>query len=163
MPQFQLDNFLPQLAWLALFFIILYFGVVKLTLPKVGRVIDEREQTVDSDLSTAEAARADAERIRAEYAEGIAQAQAQAQGQVTEAKAKVGKKIEKKLAKVNAELDEKLVAAQAAIAASRDSAMAEVERIAGEAAAEIVERLTGAKPTEADLAKALAAATGRAA
>lgn len=162
MPQFQLDNFLPQLAWLALSFIILYFGVVKLTLPRIGRVMDEREQTVDSDLSTAEAARADAGRIRADYAEGIAQAQSQAQGQVTEAKAKVGKKIEKKLAKVNAELDEKLVAAQAAIAASRDSAMAEVERIAGEAAAEIVERLTGAKPTEADLAKALAATTGRA-
>lgn len=163
MPQFQLDNFLPQLAWLALFFIILYFGVVKLTLPRIGRVMDEREQAVEGDLSTAEAARADAERIRADYAEGIAQAQAQAQGQVAEAKSKVGQKIEKKLAKLNAELDEKLAAAQASIAASRDSAMAEVDRIASEAASEIVERLTGARPTEADLAKALAAAGGRSA
>jgi len=57
-------------------------------------------------------------------------------------------------------LSSKLAEAEAMIAKSRGKAMAEVDGIATETAAEIVAALTGAKVTKADAAKAVAAAKG---
>ena len=56
MPQFDSATWLPQLAWLAAIFAVLYFVVIRPTLPKVGRVIDERESRVAADLDAAVAA-----------------------------------------------------------------------------------------------------------
>ena len=43
MPQFEFGTvFIPQLFWLAVFFVVLYFGIVRLTLPRLGKVMDER-------------------------------------------------------------------------------------------------------------------------
>jgi F-type H+-transporting ATPase subunit b len=68
MPQFHLDNFVPQLAWLAIFFAILYFGIVRLTLPKLGKTLDAREDRISGDLSTAERAKGEADALSASYA-----------------------------------------------------------------------------------------------
>lgn len=157
MPQFDLANFVPQLAWLALFFAILYFGIVRTTLPKLGRVIDEREATVTGDIATAETAKVEADSIRAAYETGIAEAQARAQAAVADAKARAARDSEARLAVVAGELDARAAEAQAAIAAARGNALGEIERIAGDAASDIVERLTGARPDAAAVSAAVAA------
>ncbi len=163
MPQFQLDNFIPQLAWLALFFAILYFGIVRMSLPRIGRVIGEREQTVETDLSAAEGAKGDAETIRDAYEQDIATARGHAQTAVAAAKADVARSIEGRLAKINAELEEKTIAAQTGIAGQRDAAMGQVARIAEEAAQVIVERLTGRAAAKNDVEQAVTAAIVKAA
>lgn len=157
MPQFDLANFVPQLAWLALFFAILYFGIVQTTLPRLGRVIDQREATVTGDIATAETAKAEADSIRAAYETGIAEAQARAQAAVADAKARATRDTEARLAVVSGELDVRAAEAQAAIAAARDNALGEIERIAGDAASDIVERLTGVRPAAAAVEAAIAA------
>ena len=163
MPQFQLENFIPQLAWLALFFVILYFGIVRATLPRISRVIDEREATVEADLSTAEGAKGEANSIRSAYEQEIAGARGQAQAAVAEAKSRTARAIEERLAKVNAEIEEKTGAAQAAIGAQREAAMGEVARIAEGAAGEIVERLIGRAAAQDDVKQAVGAAIAKAA
>lgn len=163
MPQFQLENFVPQLAWLALFFAILYFGIVRATLPRISRVIDERETTVENDLSSAEGAKGQADTIRTGYEQKIAEARGRAQTAVADAKANAARGIEGRLSKVNAEIEEKTVAAQAAIAAQREAAMGEVARIANDAAREIVERLIGRAAAKGDVEQAVSAAIAKAA
>ena len=62
MPQFDFAHvFWPQVAWLALSFAVLYFGVVRLTLPKLGKVVDDREARIAGDLAAAREAKAHAE------------------------------------------------------------------------------------------------------
>jgi F-type H+-transporting ATPase subunit b len=146
MPQFELANFIPQLAWLAVFFAILYFGIVRLTVPKIGQVIGEREQTVSGDIQTAEAAKAEADRIEADYAASVAAAREQAREAVNAARGRATKAVEQRLAAANAEVETKQAAAQAQLDAARVKALADVEAVAAEAAADIVERLTGARP-----------------
>jgi F-type H+-transporting ATPase subunit b len=146
MPQFEIANFIPQLFWLAIFFAILYFAVVVPTLPKLGRVIDARETQVTGDLGTAATAKAEADRMATEYDEGVAAAQNEARARIVAAQSTAAKQLEAKLAESNAALAARSDAADADIAAARQHAMTEIEGVAADAAADIVEKLTGARP-----------------
>lgn len=150
MPQFNFANFLPQMAWLALFFAILYFGVVRLTLPKLGRVMTAREDQVTGDLDTAESAKAEADRMALDYDAGVATAQDGARAMLNEARSAATAALEAKLAASKTMLDARAVEAQAALQAARDNALGQIEIISADAAADIVEKLTGTRPAEAD-------------
>ena len=146
MPQFELANFVPQLFWLAIFFAILYFAVVRPTLPKLGRVMDARETQVTGDLDTAAKAKADADRMATEYDEGVAAAQADARMRIVDAQSRAARQLEGKLAESNEAIHARTDAAEANIAAARSKAMGEIETVAAEAAGDIVEKLTGSRP-----------------
>lgn len=155
MPQFEFGTvFVPQIAWLAIIFAALYFGVVRLTLPKVGKVMQAREDQVSSDLDTAEKAKASADRLAADYDAGVAAAQEAARASLTASRAKSAAAIEKKLAKANEKLAAQADAAEAELAAAREKALGEIGLVAVDAASDIVEKLTGKRP---DGAKASAA------
>jgi len=159
MPQFDFAHVVwPQLIWLAIFFAILYFGIVVPTLPKLGRVMDAREKQMTGDLALAEQAKMEADRLAADYDAGVATAQESARAQLLAARAAAAKKVEGRLADANRAIDAKMSAAEAALEASRASALAEIEAVAAEATAAIVEKLTGSRPADADAAQAARAA-----
>lgn len=149
MPQFDLANFVPQLVWLTIFFAILYFGIVRLTLPKVDKVMAAREDKVSGDLAEAEKAKADADGIAETHAAELASAHEQALASLNEARNAAKLKAEKKLAAANIKLDKKLEAAAAELASARDSALGTVGTLASELAGDIVGQLTGKRPDDA--------------
>jgi F-type H+-transporting ATPase subunit b len=150
MPQFQFaENFVPQLVWLAIFFSILYFGIVQLTLPKLGKTMTARENQVAGDIAAAESAKGAADTMAADYAEGIDAAHARARAAIAQAKGKASAGLEAKLAVANATMAEQAGVAGAALAAAREKALGEIESVAADAAADIVERLTGKRPDAA--------------
>lgn len=156
MPQFDLSNFAPQLAWLALFFAILYFAIVRPTLPKLDRVTGERERRVGSDLAAAEAAKAQADATRETYEREIAAAHGDGQESIAAAKTGAAHALETRLKALGEELDTRAEAAGAKLAAAREASIAELNRVAAEAAGEIVTRLTGKAPAPDRLAGAVA-------
>lgn len=159
MPQFDFANvFVPQLVWLAIFFAILYFGIIRLTLPKVGNVMQAREDKVTGDIAAAEAAKAASDKLADDYAAGLDAAHKAARGRIAEAQAKAAANVEAALAKTDAALAEKAAAADASLATARAKALGEIETVASDAAADIVERLTGKRPASGALTKAVAAA-----
>ncbi len=160
MPQFDPTFFLPQMVWLAIFFAILYFGIVRWTLPKVGKVMQAREDQVSGDLGTAETAKAEADRMAADYDAGIATAQDAARAKVNEARASAAAAIEAKLKASNAVIADKAAKAEADLNAARGKALGEIEGVAASAAADIVERLTGKRPADTVAAKAAQGALG---
>jgi F-type H+-transporting ATPase subunit b len=149
MPQFHLGNFVPQLVWLAIFFAILYFGIVRLTLPKLGKTLDAREERISGDLSTAERAKGDADALSASYQAGIEEAHKSARTAIVEAKARATTSVEKTVAAANSVIAEKAAVADASLAGARSRAMTEIEAVAADAASDIVERLTGRRPDAA--------------
>lgn len=161
MPQFEFSTvFWPQLIWLAIFFAILYFGIVQRTLPKLGRVMTARENQMADDLANAETAHAAATQLGLDYDASVLAAQEAARAQLNAARVTAATAIEAKLAAANATLDAKSAAAQAALDAARGSALTEIEAVAAEAATAIVEKLTGARPADADATAAARAALG---
>jgi F-type H+-transporting ATPase subunit b len=148
MPQFDFANSIvwAQLAWLGLAFLILYFGIVRLTLPKLARTMDAREGQVADDIATAERAKGQADQMAETYAIGIEEAHKSARTAIAEAKAKAAASIEKSVAASNVVIAEKATAADAALSKARTKALGEIHNVAADAAADIVERLTGKRP-----------------
>ncbi len=143
MPQFDPANFAPQIAWLAIIFAVLYFGIVRLTLPKVGRVVEQREAQVGGDILAAEAAKLQADEIAAINARELKAAREAAQASLAAAKTETSKSIEVRLKAIDAELRTKLEAAEVQVAAARDAAKGEIETLAHTLSNDIVARLLG--------------------
>jgi F-type H+-transporting ATPase subunit b len=154
MPQFDLANFVPQLAWLTIFFAILYFGIVRMTLPKLAKTMDDRESQVMRDIASAERAKGEADQMAETYASGIEDAHKSARTTIADAKAKAAASVEKAVAAGNAVIAEKAAAADATLAKARSKALSEIESVASDAASDIVERLTGKRPDAQAIASA---------
>ena len=157
MPQFDPANFFSQIVWLAAIFAFLYFAVVRPTLPKVGRVIDEREGRVSSDLDAAEAAKGEADAIRTRYDDGMAAAREAAQAQVAASQAEAAKATEARLKELAVVLDGKSDAAAVQLTGARDAARAKLAATTTELTADAVQRLIGIEVPAASIEAALAA------
>jgi F-type H+-transporting ATPase subunit b len=156
MPQFDPANFLPQLVWLGFFFAILYFVIVKSTLPRVDRVMDKRETIITDDLSAAERAKHEADSLQGQYEQDLAEAQARARTQLDKARESAAKKTEARLAKAASAMADKQAEAETRLAETRQRALAEIGAVAEDAASDIVERLIGQRPTAEEARAALA-------
>ncbi len=148
MPQFNFAYFLPQMVWLAGLFAILYFVIVRATLPKLGKVMQEREDKVTGDLETAQAAKAEADSVDEAYHAALRKVQDEARALLVSARSDAQKGIEGRLHEADAVVAARAEAAQVALNAARARAAGEIQAIAADAAGSIVERLTGSRPAE---------------
>ena len=84
MPQLDIATFLPQLAWLAVTFIILFVVMRFIGLPRVGSIITRRRERIEGDLDKAQRMKAEAEAVIAAYEKALAEARAKAQAVMRE-------------------------------------------------------------------------------
>lgn len=156
-PPFDASTFPGQLFWLAVTFGLTYVLMSRIALPRVAGIIEERRARIDSDLKAAAAAQKAAEDAAKAFEADLAKAKADAQGIAQSARDAAAKEADARRHQVEAELSAKLAKAEDTIGKTKAKAMANVEAIASEAAAAIVERLTGAAPKAAEIAGALGA------
>ena len=148
MPQFDFTHvFWPQFAWLAVSFAILYFGVVRLTLPRLSKVMDLREGTVSGDLAAARAAKDTADEIDARYHASLEASRVAARAAIVEAKGAATRAGEVRLAAAGARVDARITEAEARIAKAVTGAQASLSEAAAESAQAIVAKLTGTEPS----------------
>lgn len=147
MPQIDqlLETYSSQIFWLLVFFGITFFLIGRGMLPKVMETVGLRDKQIADDLASAQAARDAADEQEEAWRERENANRARAQALLSEAKAKAATASEKKLSAAQERLDAKLEAAQTEIEAARNSAMAEIEDVATEAAQDIIARLAGTK------------------
>ncbi len=67
MPQFWLEDFLPQIFWLVVSFVILYLLMARIALPRIADVLEQRQNRIASDLDKAQELQADSEKTLADY------------------------------------------------------------------------------------------------
>jgi F-type H+-transporting ATPase subunit b len=157
-PPFQPDTFGSQLLWLALTFGALYLLMSRIALPRIGSILEERRDRIESDLSEANKLKGQTEAAIASYEKALADARARAQAIAGETRDQLQAESDASRRQLEAALGQRLAAAEAQIAATKATAMANVEGIATEAAAGIVERLVGAAPASGAVKDAVAAA-----
>ena len=158
MPQLEPLDWAPQLIWLVLTFGILYVLMLKVALPRIGSVLDMRRAHIARDIETAETLRRETEEAIAAYEQAIAEAKLKAQGIAQEGRAKLNEEIAGERAKLDRELAAKSKEAEARIDEAKASALKEVNKVAADVAADIVQRLIGVAPSGPELAKAVEAA-----
>ncbi|MFD0988389.1 F0F1 ATP synthase subunit B family protein [Methyloligella solikamskensis] len=158
MPQLVPSDWLPQLIWLAITFVALYVLMAKVALPKVGGVLDARRNKIQSDLQTAEDLRRATEEAIASYEQALAEAKQKAHAIAQEARDELNDELSAEREKLEKELDEKAKNAEERIEAAKTSALKEVDGIATDVAADLVDKLIGVSPSKGETEKAVSAA-----
>ena len=154
-PPFQKDTFASQLVSLLIAFVALYVIVSRIALPRVGGVIDARQNAIDGDLAAAQGLKDESDDALKAYEAELAAARSRAQAIGSETRERLNAASEAERKALEDQLAAKLAAAEKTIAETRASAMSNVRGIASDAAAAIVQQLTGKKPDARSLKSAL--------
>src|SRR5688572_852787 len=157
MPQLNVETWPPQLVWLAIAFLGLFFLMRFVALRRVGGVIERRQKKVSDDLAAAQRFKQETEKAIADYEAALAAARAKGNAIAQAARQNLTRETEQERAKIEAELKSQIAAAEKTIAATKARAMAEIEKVSADLAAEIVSELAGIKVGNTSLRKAAAA------
>jgi len=142
-PPFQKDTFASQLVSLLIAFVALYLIVSKIALPRVGGLLDQRQNKIEGDLAEAQKLKDQSEAALKAYEGELAAARSRAQAIGAETREKLNAASEAERKKLEEQLSVKLAEAEKTIASTREEAMKNVRGIASDAAIAIVQRLTG--------------------
>jgi F-type H+-transporting ATPase subunit b len=153
-PPFDTSTFASQAVWLAITFGLFYLFLKKVIMPRLGGILEVRENRISQDIEQAGKMKAEADAAVAAYEQELAEARANANviGQQARDNAKAEAETARK--SVEADLEQKLAAAEERVSRIKDAAMKDVGAIAHETASAIVAAL-GGKAADAEVAAAV--------
>lgn len=154
MPQFDLSRFPSQIFWLGVTFLVLYWVMSKIALPRIGEVLEARANRIGGDLDRASALKAEADQIKAAYEKALGESRAKAQEVGRSTEASLAREAADRQARLGNELAGRIRDAEGRIAAAKASAMGNLAGVAAEVATLAVQRVAGIgiSPAEADQA-----------
>jgi F-type H+-transporting ATPase subunit b len=163
LPQLDPSSFPSQIFWLAVSFLLLFWLFKTKALPRVGEVLESRQDRIAADLDRATKLREEAEAALVRYQKVVADAQGKASGQIAATRERLIAENTARQAELDADLAAKVAAAEQRIQAARDAALAELHSVAVEVAQAATQRLIGREVPRAAAEAALAAVTKEAA
>ena len=155
-PPFDSTTFASQLLWLAITFVLLYWLIARVAIPRISGILNARAGKIAGDLGAAEQAKANSETARKGYEKALAEARGRGFAIAEQARttAKAAADTERK--GIEASLAGKLAEAETRISGIKSRALSEVGTIAGETAEAIVNALGGAGVSRPDVERAVA-------
>ena len=160
MPQLNPLDWAPQLIWLALTFLALYFVLSRITLPRISSVLDERKNRIERDIAEGERLNGETQNAIAEYEQKLADARSKADAVVKENRNAVAADLETKRHAAEAEDQSRMTAAEERINAMKADAMAQVTTISTETAQELIKSLIGSDVSAEEVRRAKQPAAG---
>ncbi|MBU2531863.1 MAG: F0F1 ATP synthase subunit B' [Alphaproteobacteria bacterium] len=155
LPQLNTNDMAPQLIWLALTFIALYWALSRFTLPRIASVIEERKNRIERDIAEGERLNKETQNAIAEYEQKLADARGKAGAMVKENRDAVTAELEAKRQAAEAEDQARMAAAEERINAMKSEAMAQVTTISTETAQELIKKLVGAEISAEEIQRAM--------
>lgn len=154
-PPFDSSKFEAQLVWLAITFIILYVIISRMALPRIGEVLEERQDRIQKDIDEANRLKEETDKAIATYEEALASARQKANKIADETRAKLKAEINSEQKAVEDKIAKKTADAEKRIGEAKEQAFGEVKNIAQSTTSLIVEKLLGTKPSDSDIEQAL--------
>ena len=119
-PPFESSTFASQLVSLVIAFVALYLIVSRIALPRVGGVIDARQNAIEGDLAEAQKLKDESDAALKAYESELAAARSRAQAIGNETREKLNAAAEAERKTLEDQLSAKLAEAEKTIAATRD-------------------------------------------
>lgn len=157
MPQLDITTFGNQIFWLLIALVAVYLIISKLALPRIGAIIDQRQDAITGDLAKAADLKRQAEEADAAYHAALAEARAESQRIAAEARAEIQKELDVATARADAEIAAKASEAETRLAEIQAGADEAVASVARDTAAELVRALVPAALDDAALNAAVSA------
>ena len=128
MPQLeQTEFFISQLFWLVVTFSFLLVFLWRISLPRIGSVLDKRERKISEDLATAKKLQAEAENIQEEIDSQLVQARSQANDIIKKTSNSLQNKAEEELENLDKELDLKINDSSKTIEKNKQESLENIE------------------------------------
>lgn len=142
-PPFDTTTFASQLVWLALTFGFLLFFMSRVALPRIGGILETRRARIEGDLAEADRLQREATAAGQAYEAALTSARGNANAIAEETRQQIKGEIDARRKTVEADLAQRLSTAEAGIAATKASALGNVDEIAAQTAAALVAQLAG--------------------
>ena len=108
MPQLNPEFFVSQLFWLVVTFSFLLVFLWRISLPRIGSVLDKRERKISEDLATAKKLQEEAENIQEQIDSQLIQARSEATDILKQTSNSLQNKAGEELENLDKELDLKI-------------------------------------------------------
>ncbi|GAA6181466.1 MULTISPECIES: F0F1 ATP synthase subunit B' [unclassified Shimia] len=154
MPQLDFSNWGNQIFWLLITLIVIYLVLSRIALPRIAAVLAERQGTITNDIAAAEELKAKAVEAEEAYNKALADAKAEAQRIVAEAKVEIQADLNAAIETADAEIAAKAAESEKAIAEIRAGALDSIKDVANATTTEVISAL-GGKADDAAVAKAV--------
>ena len=129
LPQLDVETYASQIFWLIVTFIVLYFLVAKIAMPRIAEVLEGRQERIEDDLDKAETLRKEAYLVRVEYEKALSSAREEAHEATRRAQEEIAKHGAEVEALANQKVANMLKEAEDRIEAARTEASSEKETV----------------------------------
>jgi F-type H+-transporting ATPase subunit b len=146
MPQLNPEFFVTQLFWLVVTFSFLLVFLWRISLPRIGNVLEKRERKINEDLTAAKELQSEAEKIQDIIETQLKQARSDASEMIKTTSISLQDKTQVELTKLEKGLDAKIVESYDAIEKSKDKSVAQIQSQINE-----ITKLTLSKITSFDV------------
>lgn len=135
----------------AISFAIVFFFLYTRALPGIKKLLEERTEAIEGGLLKAEAAQAEADRIKQEFTAKLAESRHEAAEVRAKAQAEGAALVDKAREEANRQRESIVAAGQSQLAADRNSAVSVLKADLGKLAVELADKIIGERATDAAL------------
>jgi len=108
MPQLNPEFFVSQLFWLVVTFSFLLVFLWRISLPRIGNILEKRERKINEDLTAAKELQSEAENIQDKIEQQLKQARSDASELIKSSSAMFQDKAQNEISKLEKDLDKKI-------------------------------------------------------
>jgi F-type H+-transporting ATPase subunit b len=159
-PPFDPTYFASQLFWLALSFGLFYLFMARVAVPRIGGILEIRRDRIAHDIDEVNVLKAEADAAMAAYEQSLAKARGKANEIGGKARDTAKAEAEAERQRIEADIMARTQAAEKRIGDIKTKALGNVDAIAAETAAAIVNQLIGSKFDNSEIAAAVKAVKG---
>jgi F-type H+-transporting ATPase subunit b len=127
MPQLNPEFFVTQLFWLVVTFSFLLVFLWRISLPRIGNVLEKRDRKISEDLTTAKELQNEAEKIQDTIDTQLKQARTNASEMVKSSSLTLQDKAQLELTKLDKELDSKIEQSSVTIEKSKNESILQIQ------------------------------------
>ena len=153
MPQMVIPDFMPQLVWLFIIFLILYLSMKYIALPRISEIISTREMKVINNLNKAEAIRNKINEANKQHQLAIKETNESIKVLVNEISQKSTAEAEQKIQECQKNINTKIKQEKIKLTKELESFNKNIEKISSKAAENIIKKIYFTKPNTTILNK----------
>ena len=127
MPQLNPEFFVSQLFWLIVTFSFLLVFLWRISLPRIGNVLEKRERKISEDLTAAKELQVEAEKIQDTIENQLKQARADASDMIKSSSLSLQDKTQVELTKLDKELDAKIEQSAETIEKNKNESVSQIQ------------------------------------
>ena len=155
MPQLNPEFFVSQLFWLVVTFSFLFVFLWRVSLPRIGNVLEKRERKISEDLSAAKELQAEASKIQETIENQIKQARADASEIIKSSSISFQDKAQAELNKLDKELETKIDESAKAIEKSKSELVSQIQEQVHEITKLTISKVATFNVTDNEIKKAV--------